>query len=60
MERLNLKPHNMKDLMTEQPFTRADLITLQDPTDLSKFNMTSFHHLKNSLTVGEEGECVRM
>ena len=41
--------------MTDEPFTKADVVTLQDPTDLTKFNMSSFHHLKNSLTVGEEG-----
>ena len=55
VERLNLKPRNMRDLITDQPFTKADLVTLQDPMDLGKFNMSSFHHLKNSLTVGEEG-----
>ena len=55
VERLNLKPRNMKDLITDQPFTRADLVTLQDPTDLSKFNMSSFHHLRHSLKLGEEG-----
>ena len=58
VEQLNLKAHNMRDLMTDEPFVRDDLVTLQDPTDLNKFNMTTFHHLKNSLTVGEEGECV--
>lgn len=57
MERLNLKPRNMRDLVTDEPFTRADLVTLQDPTNLGKFDMTSFHHLKNSLRVGEEGPC---
>lgn len=57
VERLNLKPQNMRDLVTDEPFTRADLVTLQDPTNLGKFDMTSFHHLKNSLRVGEEGMC---
>lgn len=56
VERLNLKPRNMRDLVTDEPFTRADLVTLQDPTNLGKFDMTSFHHLKNSLRVGEEEE----
>ena len=31
---------------------------LQDPTDLHKFNLASFHHLKNNLTVVDEGEFV--
>ena len=55
VERLNLKPRNMRDLVTDEPFTRTDLVTLQDPTNLGKFDMTSFHHLQNSLRVGEEG-----
>ena len=28
----------------------------QDPTDLDKFNLASFHHLKNNLSVVDEGE----
>lgn len=29
----------------------ADLIDVQDPTDLAKFNMTRFHHLKHNKAV---------
>lgn len=54
VERLNLKPSNMRDLITDEPFTRADLVTLQDPTDLDKFNMSTFHHIKHSLSAEEE------
>ena len=28
----------------------------QDPTNLDKFNLASFHHLKNNLTVVDEEE----
>ena len=54
VERLNLKPSNMRDLVTDEPFTRADLVTLQDPTDLEKFNMSTFHHIKHKLSAEEE------
>jgi peptidyl-prolyl cis-trans isomerase-like protein 2 len=29
IEELNVKPKNWKDLLTDQPFTKADLITIQ-------------------------------
>ena len=42
---------NWRDLLTDEPFKRKDLIVLQDPTDLDKHNMTKFHHLKHNLKV---------
>lgn len=57
VEQLNLKAKNFKDLLTDEPFTRKDLITIQDPTCLDKFNLANFHHLKNDLkVVNEEDE----
>ncbi len=58
MERLNLRSRHLVDLLTDEPFTRGDIITIQDPTDLQKFDVSQFHHVKNSLTVDEEGEWV--
>jgi peptidyl-prolyl cis-trans isomerase-like protein 2 len=54
VERLNIKPKNFKDLVTDEPFKRTDIITLQDPTQLDKFNMGTFHHLKHNLKVDED------
>lgn len=51
VEQLNLKAKNFKDLLTDEPFTRKDLVTIQDPTSLDKFNLANFHHLKNNLKV---------
>ncbi|CAH1985559.1 unnamed protein product [Acanthoscelides obtectus] len=51
IEQLNIKNKNWKDLITDQPFERKDIIILQDPNKLSKFNISSFHHIKNSLRV---------
>ncbi|XP_034949000.1 RING-type E3 ubiquitin-protein ligase PPIL2 [Chelonus insularis] len=54
VEQLNIKTKNWKDLINDQPFTRADIITLQNPSDASKFNLSRFHHIKNNLKVEDE------
>ncbi|KAJ8286198.1 hypothetical protein GJAV_G00035690 [Gymnothorax javanicus] len=51
VEQLNIKTKSYKDLLTDEPFTRKDIITLQDPTNLDKFNVSNFFHVKNSLKV---------
>lgn len=51
VDQLNLRAKNFKDLLTDAPFTRQDIITLQDPGDLEKFNLSRFHHLKHNLKV---------
>jgi peptidyl-prolyl cis-trans isomerase-like protein 2 len=54
IEKLNMKSKNWKDLLTDEPFTRKDLITLQDPHNLRLRNINDFHYLKNDLKL-EEG-----
>ncbi|OXA59322.1 Peptidyl-prolyl cis-trans isomerase-like 2 [Folsomia candida] len=54
VEELNIKPKSWKDLLTDQPFTRNDLITIQDPKNLKKFNFVDFHHVKNNLKIEDE------
>ena len=49
IEELNIKANYFRDLLTDEPFTRKDIIKLQDPLDLNKFNMQTFHHLKLNL-----------
>lgn len=56
VERLNIKPNHWKDLLTDEPFTRKDIITLQDPSNLDKFNMQSFFHIKKNLKIVDEEE----
>ncbi|XP_021370894.1 peptidyl-prolyl cis-trans isomerase-like 2 [Mizuhopecten yessoensis] len=56
IERLNIKPKFFRDLLTDEEFTRSDIITIQDPTNLDKFNISSFHHIKHGLKVGDEDE----
>nr|CAB3265066.1 peptidyl-prolyl cis-trans isomerase-like 2 [Phallusia mammillata] len=48
VEQLNIKPKNWRDLLTDKAFTRADIITIQDPSNLDKFNLQNFYHLKHN------------
>uniref|UniRef100_A0A665VJV8 RING-type E3 ubiquitin transferase n=1 Tax=Echeneis naucrates TaxID=173247 RepID=A0A665VJV8_ECHNA len=56
VEQLNIKTKSFKDLLTDEPFTRKELITLQDPTNLDKFNVSNFFHVKNNLKVLDPDE----
>ncbi|KAK6103553.1 RING-type E3 ubiquitin-protein ligase PPIL2 [Brugia pahangi] len=49
IEELNLKPGHLRDLLTDEPFQRKDIVTLQDPNHLEKFNIEQFHHVKLDL-----------
>lgn len=55
IEQLNIKTKNWKDLITDEPIERKDIIILQDPQNLSKFNISNFHHVKENLRVETEG-----
>lgn len=59
VEQLNIKVNNWRDLLTDEEFTRADLITIQNPDDLTKFNISQFHHVKNNLRIENEGRAVK-
>lgn len=54
VEQLNISSRNWKDLINDQPFTRKDIITIQDPNNAMKFNLSSFHHIKNNIRVEDE------
>lgn len=54
VEQLNIKSKNWKDLILDTPFERKDIIVLQDPLNLSKFNISDYHHVKNDLRVETE------
>lgn len=55
IEQLNIKTKNWKDLLTDKPFQRKDLITIQDPTNLTKFNIAKFHHVVKKIKVIDPG-----
>jgi len=59
LERLNFKPKMWKDLMSDEEFTKKDLIVLQDPQNLDSRNLSSFKYLKEGEDSGvpkEEAE----
>ena len=47
VEQLNLKAKNLRDLVSDEEFTRTDLIVLQDPMDLGKRNVSEFKNLQD-------------
>ncbi|XP_027075149.1 peptidyl-prolyl cis-trans isomerase CYP65 isoform X2 [Coffea arabica] len=54
IKELNLKTKNWKELLTDEPFTREDLITIQNPNALDSRALLDFDHVKNSLKVDDE------
>ncbi|KAI8992094.1 peptidyl-prolyl cis-trans isomerase-like 2 [Mycotypha africana] len=46
IEKLNIKAKHWKDLLTDESFTRKDIIMLQDPHNLEKRDMSNFDYLK--------------
>lgn len=49
---LNLKAKNLKDLLTDESFTRSDIITIQDPNNVDKSKLLSeFDHVKQNRAV---------
>jgi peptidyl-prolyl cis-trans isomerase-like protein 2 len=46
VEQLNLKAKSMRDLVSDEEFTRADLIILQDPMNLERQNIAEFKNLQ--------------
>lgn len=56
VERLNIKAKNWRDLVTDDEFTRKDIITLQDPQNIESRDFGSFKHVKEGETVVAEPE----
>ncbi|XP_063228180.1 RING-type E3 ubiquitin-protein ligase PPIL2 [Bacillus rossius redtenbacheri] len=54
VEQLNIKTKNWKDLLNDVPFERKDIITIQDPKNVEKFNLSKFHHVKNNIRVEDD------
>jgi len=47
VERLNIKAKMWRDLVSDAEFSRKDIITLQDPQNLSGRNLSEFKYLKD-------------
>lgn len=46
VEQLNLKAKSLRDLVSDEEFTRVDLITIQDPSDPEKQNISNFKNMQ--------------
>ena len=46
VQKLNVKAKMWRDLVNDEPFTRRDVITLQDPQNVEARNLSSFKYLK--------------
>eukprot|EP00976_Prorocentrum_cordatum_P102740 1193186-Prorocentrum_minimum.AAC.3 len=51
VQELNVKAKNWKDLVTDEPFTRADLVTIQDPLNIGCKELSKFEHVVKNLAV---------
>lgn len=51
VERLNIKAKNWTDLVSDEAFTRKDIITLQDPQNIESRDFGLYKHVKEGDTV---------
>ncbi len=51
VERLNIKAKNWRDLVSDDEFSRKDIITLQDPQNIESRDFASYKHVKDGDTV---------
>lgn len=56
VEQLNLKPSHFFDLINDKPFTKKDIIEIQNPLNIDKFNISDFFYVKNNLNAKEDDE----
>jgi len=56
VERLNIKATMWRDLVSDEDFTRKDIITLQDPQNLESRDLSSFKYLKDGEDTGIKKE----
>ncbi|KAJ3673958.1 hypothetical protein LUZ60_005950 [Juncus effusus] len=54
IKELNIKTKNWKELLTDEPFTRDDLITIQNPNALDSKVLVEFDHVKKGIKLDEE------
>jgi peptidyl-prolyl cis-trans isomerase-like protein 2 len=51
VERLNIKAKNWRDLLSDEEFSRKDIITLQDPQNIESRDFGSYKHIKDGSTL---------
>lgn len=56
IERLNIKAKNWKDLVSDEDFSRSDIVTLQDPQNVAARDLSSFKYLKDGVSTLTEAQ----
>lgn len=51
IQMLAIKTKSMRDLLTEEPFTRKDIITIQDPQNLAGRDLREYDYVKSDKKV---------
>lgn len=60
-QQLNLKANHLKDLLTDEPFQRSDIVTIQDPIIAAdKWNVVEFYYVKQNMKLSGEDSTVRV
>jgi len=60
VERLNIKAKMWRDLVSDEEFSRKDIITLQDPQNVESRNLSSFKYIQEGVsTLTEEQQAER-
>lgn len=54
IQELCIKPKNLNDLMTDEPFQKKDIIHLQDPNNVAKRNINEFDHVRHERSIEDE------
>lgn len=56
MQRLNVKAGSLRDLMTDEEFAKSDIITIQDPQNVEKRDLSTFDYVKRELKITDQSE----
>jgi peptidyl-prolyl cis-trans isomerase-like protein 2 len=60
LQLLAIKPKTFRDLVNEEPFTRKDIITIQDPENLAARDLREYDYVKSDKKVEGGGmDCRR-
>lgn len=55
---LNLKPSFFRDLLTDKPFEKKDIVFIQDPMRVEeKWSVSSFYYVKEKLKLKNDADC---
>lgn len=60
LQLLAIKPKTWRDLVSDEPFTREDIITIQDPANAKVRDAREFDYVKNQKKVSGKPHGVRL